>query len=153
MDYGRYDPAIDPAYFTNTPIDSFWSSSPYAFGSKLAWDLYFDSGYAGYNHRYYALRVRLVRGGQPEYFTYPLMVSVTGTGTVTSNPAGIHCSSVGSCVSSTSFVGDTPVTLTATPVSGQAFKSWSGCTPVTGNPKPCKVTVTASKSVSAAFGL
>ncbi len=57
----------------------------------------------------------------------PLTVtkSGTGTGTVTSAPAGINCGST--C--SGNFAVGTNVTLTATPDAGSAIASWSGTTP------------------------
>ena len=53
-----------------------------------------------------------------------LTVSVTGSGTVTSNPAGIDCPST--C--SQTFAGGPQVTLTATPAGGSnwVFSGWSG---------------------------
>jgi len=68
----------------------------------------------------------------------------TGTGTVTSNPAGINC---GSTCSAT-YVQGTLVALTATPDAGHAFGGWSGaCTGTAG----CSVTMSAAKSVTAKF--
>jgi Divergent InlB B-repeat domain len=76
--------------------------------------------------------------------TYTLAVSLTGSGSVTSNPAGISCPST--C--SASFNSGTPVTLTATPASGMSFIGWSGACSGTGS---CSVTMSAAESVSAAF--
>ncbi len=73
-----------------------------------------------------------------------LTVSVTGIGTVTSNPAGIICPST--C--SANFVNGTSVTLTATPPSGWAFAGWSGACSGSGN---CVVTMNSTQSVSAMF--
>jgi subtilisin family serine protease len=56
--------------------------------------------------------------------TFAVMVAKngTGTGTVTSTPAGINCG--GDC--NQRFSGGTTVTLTATPTSGSVFTGWSG---------------------------
>ena len=79
---------------------------------------------------------------------YPLNVLKTGTGsgTVTSSPAGINC---GSDCTETYYAG-TVVTLTAAADAGSAFAGWSGACTGSGN---CVVTVDAAKSVTAAFTL
>jgi hypothetical protein len=59
-----YNPAIDLAVFPGTPSSYFWSSSPLAGGTDLAWFVYFGSGFDGYNFKYNVSQVRLVRGGQ-----------------------------------------------------------------------------------------
>ena len=51
---------------------------------------------------------------------HPVSVTVSGPGTVTSNPAGITCPSA--CTGM--FQG--PVTLTATPLEGAIFNGWTG---------------------------
>lgn len=79
--------------------------------------------------------------------TYALTVSKagTGTGTVTSAPAGINCGSA--C--SANFNSGVRVTLTPAAASGSTFAGWTGaCTNATGN---CVVTMTAAKSVRATF--
>jgi hypothetical protein len=75
-----------------------------------------------------------------------LTVSVTGSGTVTSNPAGINCPST--C--SQTFAGGPQVTLTATPSGGSnwVFGGWSGACSGAG---PCTVTMAAAQSVTATF--
>ncbi|MBI3897586.1 MAG: InlB B-repeat-containing protein [Gammaproteobacteria bacterium] len=79
--------------------------------------------------------------------TYNLNVTRTGSGTVTSTPAGINCGS--DC--SESYTADTSVTLTAVAASGYTFSGWSGsgiaCTG-TGN---CVVSMAAARSVAATF--
>jgi len=72
---------------------------------------------------------------------------VTGTGTITSSPAGINCGST--CTGY--YASGASVTLTATPGSGYEFTSWSGdCTGTTttatvtmGTPQTCSATFTA----------
>jgi streptogramin lyase/subtilisin-like proprotein convertase family protein len=74
--------------------------------------------------------------------------SGAGSGTVTSNPAGIDCG--GSCVSS--FDSGTSVLLTATPSAGSKFAQWQGCDSVSGN--QCTVGIdTAITNVTARFDL
>lgn len=59
-----FDPAIDLQSFPSTPSSWFWSSSPYAFHPDSAWIVHFYSGIVYGSHKYFASRVRLVRGGQ-----------------------------------------------------------------------------------------
>jgi hypothetical protein len=71
--------------------------------------------------------------------------SGTGSGTVTSAPAGIsNCS--GTCAAS--YTSGTLVTLTAAAGSHSSFVGWSGACSGGG---ACAVTVNAAKSVTAAF--
>jgi len=74
-----------------------------------------------------------------------LTVSLTGSGTVTSSPAGINCPTT--CTAG--FAPNTQVTLTAAAASGEFFAGWSGgsCT----GTSTCVVTVSAATNVSAAF--
>jgi phospholipase C len=68
----------------------------------------------------------------------------TGSGTVTSSPAGISCPTT--C--SATFPDKTQVVLTETPGRSFYFGGWSGaCTGTTG----CSVTVTAAENVTATF--
>jgi endoglucanase len=78
--------------------------------------------------------------------TFPLTVTKagTGTGTVTSVPAGISCGS--DC--SESYASGTTVTLTAAAVAGSTFAGWSGACSGTGS---CAVTMSAARSVTASF--
>jgi len=68
----------------------------------------------------------------------------TGTGTVTSSPAGINCGST--C--SHDFTDGTLVTLTPTADAGSQFASWSGDCAGAGG---CTVTMSAARSVTATF--
>jgi hypothetical protein len=81
--------------------------------------------------------------------TYPLTVTKagTGSGSITSSPAGIDCGST--C--SFGFNAGTGVTLTATADAGSTFVGWSGegCTG-TGT---CTVNMTQTRKVTATFML
>lgn len=69
----------------------------------------------------------------------------TGSGTVTSSPAGIDCGST--C--SGRFSTGSQVTLTATAASGSKFSSWSG--PCTGSANTCVVAMNRMSEVSVEF--
>ena len=77
---------------------------------------------------------------------FQLSVSLTGngSGTVTSNPAGISCAPT--C--SANFAANSLVTLTPTPAQGSVFSGWGGaCTGV----GACNVTMNQNQSVIANF--
>ncbi|MBZ0248778.1 MAG: hypothetical protein K8F93_03895 [Burkholderiales bacterium] len=78
--------------------------------------------------------------------SHPLSVSRSGTGSgrVTSSPAGIDCGTT--C--SAQFAAGTSVTLTATPAAGSTFGGWSGACTGTGS---CSVAMTSARSVTASF--
>ena len=80
-------------------------------------------------------------------YTLNVNISGTGSGTVTSNPPGINCSST--C--SYGFPQSTLVTLTAAAAANSIFSGWSGagCSG-TGT---CQVTMSAAQSVTATFML
>jgi uncharacterized delta-60 repeat protein len=70
----------------------------------------------------------------------------SGTGTVTSNPAGISCGSA--CAHA--FTYGASVTLTAVASAGSQFAGWTGDCSGTGS---CTVTMSAARSVSATFNV
>jgi hypothetical protein len=70
----------------------------------------------------------------------------TGSGTVTSSPAGISCGST--CA--TTFTDGTSVTLTAVANTGSTFAGWSGACTGTGT---CTVAMSAAMNVTATFTL
>ena len=76
---------------------------------------------------------------------YTLSVSLFGSGSVSSSPAGISCGST--C--SASFDAGTQVTLTASPASGQVFTGWSG--DCSGSAASCTVAMSQARSVGARF--
>jgi hypothetical protein len=68
----------------------------------------------------------------------------SGSGTVTSSPAGISCP--GTC--SASFANNTNVTMTATPAAGSSFTGWGGACTGTG---PCVISMTQAWNLGATF--
>lgn len=81
--------------------------------------------------------------GTATNFALTVTEAGSGTGTVTSAPAGINCTPT--C--SASFASGTQVTLTATPATGSTFTGWSACEG-TGT---CTVTINAATAVTATF--
>jgi PKD repeat protein len=79
---------------------------------------------------------------------YSLTVSKTGTGSgaVTSSPAGISCGD--SCQAS--FDAGTAISLTATPDASSVFTGWSGDCSGSGD---CQVTMNQARAVTATFAL
>jgi len=73
-----------------------------------------------------------------------LTVTVTGPGSVTSDPAGVNCGS--DCLEN--YAGGTAVSLTALPDKGASFAGWSGDCSGTG---ACLVIMSAPKTVGALF--
>ena len=84
--------------------------------------------------------VRVSNGNVPA--SYTLSMTLTGSGTVTSVPAGITCSA-GTC--SASFPSGTGVMLTP---SAGSLTGWGGACAGTG---PCTVAMTANRAASAIF--
>ena len=78
--------------------------------------------------------------------TLTLEKTGTGTGKVTSSPAGISCDPT--C--SASFADNAVVLLTGTPGANTAAVTWSGCEAITVE-KKCKVTMSSAKTVKATF--
>lgn len=81
----------------------------------------------------------------PPPTSFLLDVTVSGSGSVRSQPAGIDCG--GAC--SASFAANSNVVLTPTPASGQAFAAWGGA--CTGSGATCTVSMSQARSVSASF--
>jgi len=76
-----------------------------------------------------------------------LSVSLTGDGSVRSQPVGVDCGTA--C--SASFGDGTSVVLTATPATGQRFSGWSGA--CAGAVATCTVAMSQDRSVGAAFAV
>jgi len=81
-----------------------------------------------------------------QVFTLSVAAAGTGSGTVTSSPAGINCGA--DCTED--YANGTPVTLTATADAGSVFAGWSGACSGTGT---CSVTMSQARSVTATFNL
>ncbi len=80
--------------------------------------------------------------------TFPLAVTISGSGAVHSSPdPDVNCSA-GTC--SQWYGRDTTVTLSASPADGFSFSGWSGACTGTGS---CTVTMDNAKSVAATFTL
>ncbi len=77
--------------------------------------------------------------------TFQLTAAVTGTGTVTSTPAGISCGAT--CTAQ--FNAASSVTLTAAAGTGYTFSSWSG--ECSGTTAAVSVTMSAARSCTATF--
>jgi archaellum component FlaF (FlaF/FlaG flagellin family) len=84
-------------------------------------------------------------GGAPVSYALSVSRAGTGSGTVTSSPAGISCGAA--C--SASFSSGTAVSLSAAAAAGSTFAGWSGggCSGTGG----CTVTLSAAQSVTASF--
>ena len=87
---------------------------------------------------------RWTRNSKPSGYALTVTKTGTGSGTVTSSPAGINCGAT--C--SAKFTSGVTVTLAATPAAGSTFVGWSGACTGTG---ACTVSMTASKTVTATF--
>ena len=96
------------------------------------------------NTRVAVANFRVAKSSSPST-SYALTVTKSGSGTVSSDVAGISCGS--DC--SESYLNGTVVTLTATSASGYAFNGWGGA--CTGTTTTCTLSMTAAKSVTATF--
>ncbi|MEM7253762.1 MAG: hypothetical protein AAF493_20275 [Pseudomonadota bacterium] len=101
---------------------------------------------ATYNGGVSADAVRFISSGGGGPTTYDLTVGLqgTGSGTVTSAPAGIVCGA--DCTEA--YTDGTSVTLSAQAVAGSSFTGWTGGCTGTGS---CVVTMTSAQSVGATF--
>ncbi len=87
----------------------------------------------------------------------PITVTVAGglgTGTVTSQPAGIACQvaggqSSGACAFT--FPGDSAVTLTAVPATGSSFSAWGGDCATAAGSLTCVLTPSAPRAATVTF--
>ncbi len=152
VDYGQKPastsstvPSINTTMFPNTQGLYFWSGTLYTgSNNKSAWSVFFGQGGANGVSTLYRYSVRMVRSGK-SFGLYPLTVSKTGAGQVTSNATpGIECGAV--CTSD--YNAGNAVTLIATPTVN--FVAWGGdCAASTS--ATCVLTMDALKNVSVTF--
>jgi Divergent InlB B-repeat domain len=81
----------------------------------------------------------------PPPSSFLLAVTVQGTGTVASTPAGISCP--GTCTAS--FAAGTSLTLSASAGTGSAFSSWAGACPTGG--ATCTIALSSDSAATATF--
>ncbi|HUD65746.1 MAG TPA: hypothetical protein VMQ17_14250 [Candidatus Sulfotelmatobacter sp.] len=115
--------AIDP-----TDDCTFWYTSEYVPTTGSQWS------------------TRISSFSLPSCTSPTLTVTVAGTGTVTSTPAGINCPT--QC--SSSFPSKTSVTLSAAAASGSSFGGWTG--PCSGT-AACTFAITSGLTVGATFNV
>jgi len=84
------------------------------------------------------------------FIEYRLHVSVSGNGTVTSDPAGIDCRKTGGNCTAW-YRSGTAVNLTASPDPGESFLGWGGDCSSAGTSATCSLTMDADRTASAAF--
>lgn len=82
------------------------------------------------------------------------LVTVTkggsGSGSISSSPAGLSCAAVGCAVASASFPSTTAITITATSATGSTFGGWSGA--CTGTSSTCALAAgTSTLNATATF--
>jgi phospholipase C len=86
----------------------------------------------------------ITKGSGDSTFQLAVTSSGTGSGSITSNPAGISCGTT--CVAS--YAAGAAVTLTAAPASNSTFTGWTGGCSGTST---CSVTMISAASVGATF--
>ena len=81
----------------------------------------------------------------PQTFALTVSKAGTGSGGVSSTPAGLACGAT--CTAN--FASGSSVTLTAAPLSGSSFTGWGGA--CSGSGSTCTVTMSAAQNVTASF--
>ena len=144
IDFSRYSPPIQQGHpFTNVRTGAYWTATSVSGSPQLAWFNDMWDGYAMYQDKLSVFGyVWPVRGG-----TFELHVSKAGTGSgnVSSDPAGISCGT--DCYEG--YAPGTSVTLTATADASSLFEGWSG--DCTGAALTTQVTMDSAKTCTATF--
>jgi hypothetical protein len=138
--------SINLAVFTNRADFVGWGGDCAAAGDAAAFNLVMDAD----------KNCTATFAGAPASLDLTVQTTGTGSGVVTSTPAGISCEAT--CTAA--FAANETVILFAGPMGGSnasAFDGWTGCDrlrQVPGDSIPaCEVDMNASRSVSAAFTL
>ncbi len=159
VDHSRTYPALPVGYnaFTNLQFGNYaayWSSTTHPQSEYLANVIWLDSGAFGTSENKtnkmgrYVWPVRDGQAGTSNSLV--ISKSGTGSGTVTSDPPGIHCGS--DCA--VTYPSGTSVTLTAAADAGSFFAGWSGGTGSAAScagTDNCTFSLTANSGVTAMF--
>jgi hypothetical protein len=149
--YGQSNTAtwLNGQGFSNVQAHWYWSSTTYAVSTDGAWDVGMSGGSVNIGSKAFVFYVWPVRAGSGVMYNLNISKAGTGTGTVTSNPAGVNCGA--DCTES--YESGTSVTLTANPDTGSTVASWSGDCSSCGTNTDCNVTMNADKTCTATFNL
>lgn len=152
------NPGVGPANVADAIWIARWNNKDTIFGGMYLADTYWtnhqrihqwNTGTKKYGNTTLSIDYDAVDGilAVPGTLTLTATISPAGAGTVTSDPAGMNCSST--C--QTGMATNGTVTLTATPIaeSGSTFTGWTGCDSAVGN--ACTVTMTVARNVTANF--
>jgi photosystem II stability/assembly factor-like uncharacterized protein len=144
------DPDVANTLYVGTDIGAFYTSNGGTTWSTLGTGLP-NSGVMALAFHHATRTLRAGTHGRSAWdlslantFALTVTEAGTGTGTVTSSPAGINCP--GTC--SANFNSGTMVTLTQAAGASSTFAGWSGACTGTGT---CTVTMSAAESVTATF--
>ena len=80
---------------------------------------------------------------------YTLLISKTGSGSLTSDDGKINCGNEDSCGKIYTYAVGSKVILTALPNSGYVLDKWNGCDSSSGN--KCEITINKSRTVTLKF--
>ncbi len=135
---GAYTQNIDVGNVTTYTVPNLTDGGAYYFAVTAYDTASIESGYSN--------EVSKTIGTSSQQYTLTVYRGGTGSGNVTSSPAGISCGT--NCAAA--YNSGTAVTLTAAPDASSTFAGWSGACTGTGT---CSVTMSAAKSVTATFSI
>ena len=133
---GSYTQNVDAGNVTTYTFNSLNDGQTYYFVATAYNLARFESSYSN--------EISKIIPSSTQTYTLSVTKAGTGTGVVTSSPAGINCGS--DCTEV--YTAGTVVTLTAAPDSSSTFGGWSGACTGTGT---CSVTMNGAKNVTATF--